>query len=124
MADIPVIAKDGVERIADFNRKLYVSTGEVTNVFHDNHLSKAVPTPGPCAEFLARIPGKMSGSPIFDEKGTVVRGVVSRSFSGEKQAYGSMLAPVLHLPMGEGKTLKTIMDTENEGIPVLQGPQM
>jgi len=124
MADIPLITKDGQQQIADFDRTLYVSIGEVTDVFPDNHLSKAVPTPGPCAEFRARIPGKMSGSPIFGAQGALVRGVVSRSFSGEKHAYGSMLAPVLHLPMREGQTLKTIMETGNEGIPVLQGPQM
>ena len=52
----------------------------------------------------------------------MVRGVVSRSFSGESHAFGAMLAPVLHLPLGDGKTLKELMEAGTEGIAKVQGP--
>jgi len=124
MGDIPFAVKDGRMIISEFGQELYVSVGEATEVFADNHLRKDVPVPGPCFEFRARIPGKMSGGPIFGGDGSVVRGVISRSFSGEKHAYGAMVGPAMHLPLGENMTLRTLMDTGNEGIPVLQGPDL
>lgn len=87
MEDIPIQYVNGQPRIDKFPWELYVSTGEVSEVFPLNHLEPAVPTHGPCFEFRARIPGKMSGSPIFGARGAVIRGVVSRSYSGEKHAY-------------------------------------
>jgi hypothetical protein len=101
--------------------ELYVSTGEVIEVFPQNHLNKEVPTPGPCFDFRARIPAKMSGAPIFGAGGSVVRGVVSRSFSGEKHAYGCMIGPVMTLPFTDGRSLKALIETGNEGIPVVRG---
>ncbi len=122
MDDIPIEIKNGQQVIKDFEQNLFVSVGEVTEVFPENHIKRDVPTPGPCFDFKAKIPGKMSGGPILGAEGAVVRGVVSRSFSGEKHAYGAMLGPVMHLPLTEGgQTLRTMMETGNEGITRVQG---
>src|ERR1700737_2728112 len=101
---------------------LYVSVGEVMQMFPQNHFQKDVPTPGPCFDFKAKIPGKMSGGPIFGAEGSVVRGGVSRSFSGETHSYGAMLGPAMHLPLGDNMTLKKLMDSGMEGIAQVQGP--
>jgi hypothetical protein len=93
MGDIPIEYVDGKPHIPKFDWELYVSKGAVAEVFPLNHVNKEVPTPGPCFDFQARIPGKMSGSPIFGAQGAIVRGVVSRSFSGEKHAYECMMGP-------------------------------
>jgi hypothetical protein len=58
----------------------------------------------------------MSGGPILGAGGGVVRGVVSRSFSGAKHAFGAMLGPAMHLPLSGDMTLRTMMDSGNEGI--------
>jgi len=92
------------------------------NVFPENHLNKDVPTPGPCFDFSARIPGKMSGGPVFGAEGAVVRGVISRSFSGETHAYGAMLGPVMQLPLSDNTSLRTLMNAGKDGIPQVQGP--
>jgi len=97
-----------------------VSVGEVMSVFPENHLKRDVPTPGPCFDFDAKIPGKMSGGPIFGAQGAVVRGVVSRSFSGERHAFGAMLGPAMRLPLGENTTLKSLMESGSEGIAQVQ----
>jgi hypothetical protein len=111
--------------INEFKMELYVSVGEVMSVFQQNHLQKSVSTPGPCFDFNAKIPGKMSGAPIFGAKGAVIRGVVSRSFSGERHAFGAMLGPAMHLPLDEpqikDRTLRTLMESGNEGIAKAQG---
>jgi hypothetical protein len=119
--DIPITYVDGQAHISEFDWKLYVSTGEVIDVFPLNHENKEVRTPGPCFAFQARIPGKMSGSPIFGAKGAVIRGVVSGSLSGEKHAYGCMMGPAMNLPLATGKSLKTLMRDGNDGIAVVQG---
>lgn len=121
MDDICVSYIEGQPQIGDFKWEIYVSVGEVAEVFPQNHLSKEVPSPGPSFDFRARIPGKMSGAPIFGAQGAIVRGVVSRSFSGEKHAFGSMLGPALHLPLSDGSSLKSKMDSGNEGIAVVFG---
>jgi hypothetical protein len=91
------------------------------NLFPDNHQRRDVPTPGPCFDFRARIPGKMSGGPIFGGDGAVVRGVISSSYSSERHAYGAMLGPMMQLPLGGGMTLKEMMNSGNEGIAKVQG---
>jgi hypothetical protein len=101
--------------------ELFVSMGPVKDVFLDNHLSREVPTPGPCFDFGAKVPGKMSGAPVFGAEGAVVRGVVSRSFSGERHAYGAMIGPARHLPLGDNISLSTLMKGGKEGIPDIQG---
>jgi hypothetical protein len=107
--------------VPDFEQDLYVPVGEVMDLFPDNHQRKDVPTPGPCFDFRAKVPGKMSGGPILGGDGAVVRGVVSRSFSGEKHAYGAMLGPVMRLPLAEDMTLRQMMNSGNEGIAKIQG---
>ncbi|KAF0227099.1 MAG: hypothetical protein FD175_2861 [Beijerinckiaceae bacterium] len=125
MDDIPISYKNGQLVIAEFNAHLFVSIGEVMQVFSDNHLLRDVPTPGPCFDFCARIPGKMSGAPIFGARGAVIRGVVSRSFSGESHAYGAMLGPGMNMPLDEpnlpSKSLYSLMIEGNEGIAQLIG---
>lgn len=121
MQDIPIEYIEGGTRIPEFKWELYVSVGEVAEVFPQNHISKEVPAPGPSFDFRARIPGKMSGGPIFGAQGAVVRGVVSRSFSGEKHAFGSMVGPAMRLPFPDGRTLKSIMEAGTDGIAVVHG---
>ncbi|RWC59485.1 MAG: hypothetical protein EOS56_14345 [Mesorhizobium sp.] len=125
MADVPMeYGKDGM-LIQEFEMDLFVSVGEVMRVFPENHLQKDVPAPGPSFDFKAKIPGKMSGAPIFGAHGAVIRGVVSRSFSGERHAFGAMLGPAMGLPLDEpqitGRTLRTLMETGNEGMARVQG---
>ena len=119
--DIFFERKDGGLIVPDVNQELYVSVGKVMDVFPDNHQLKNVPTPGPCFDFQARVPGKMSGGPILGGDGAVVRGVISRSFSGEKHAYGAMFGPVMHLPLGADMTLRQMMTSGNEGIAEIEG---
>lgn len=121
MEDIPMQRRNWQIVIPEFKQDLYVSVGEAMNVFPGNHHLKEVPTPGPCFDFRARVPGKMSGGPIFGADGAVVRGVVSRSFSREKHAFGAMLGPVMHLPVTGSATLRSMMDSGNEGITKIQG---
>ncbi|HTA65659.1 MAG TPA: trypsin-like peptidase domain-containing protein [Xanthomonadaceae bacterium] len=121
MMDIPLQRKEGRIVVPDATLDLYVSVGEVMHLFPDNLQRKEVPTPGPCFDFRARVPGKMSGGPIFGGDGAVVRGVVSRSFSGEKHAFGAMLGPVMRLLVTETQTLKDLMESGNEGIVRIQG---
>jgi hypothetical protein len=121
MEDIPVTIVDGRPEIPEFKWDLYVSVGKVVDVFPQNHLSRDIPSPGPSFDFRARIPGKMSGAPIFGAQGSVVRGVVSRSFSGEKHAFGNMIGPAMTLPLADGKSLKSLMDAGNDGITVVRG---
>lgn len=120
MDDIPLDYGKNGRVIKDFDADLYVSLGEVMQVFPHNHLQKNVPTPGPCFDFNAKIPGKMSGAPIFGAKGAIIRGVVSRSFSGERHAFGAMLGPAMELPLDEpqitGRTLRTLLETGDEGM--------
>jgi hypothetical protein len=121
MDDIPFRVKDGRVILQPFTHDLYVSVGDVMTLFPQNHVEPVVSTPGPCFDFKAKIPGKMSGGPIFGADGAVVRGVVSRSFSGESHGYGAMLGPIMHLALGERGTLKDLMDSGNEGIARFKG---
>jgi hypothetical protein len=126
MDDIRLECKNGNMAIKPFKADLYVSVGEVMEVFPHNHVERAVPTPGPCFDFKAKIPGKMSGAPIFGAKGAIIRGVVSRSFSGDdRHAYGAMLGPAMDLPLNEpqitGRTLRTLMQAGNDGIAQVHG---
>jgi hypothetical protein len=120
MNDVPLEIIDGAPVQNLFpQQELYVSVGDIMETFPENHIQRAVPTPGPCFDFKARIPGKMSGGPIFGAQGAVVRGVVSRSFSGEQHTYGAMLGPTMDMPLIGTKTIKEMMDTE--GMAKIQG---
>lgn len=122
MTDLPIhLHANGAMTTTSLDRELFVSVGEALGTYPDNHLRKEVPTPGPCFDYRAKVPGRMSGAPIFGGDGAVVRGVVSRSSSGERYAFGAMLGPAMHLPMAEGTTLSEMMETGNEGILRVQG---
>ena len=125
MPDIQLDPKNG--GLADHkpSMDLHVSVGKIIRTFPQNHVEREVSTPGPCFDFDARIPGKMSGAPIFGARGAVIRGVVSRSFSGEDHAYGSMLGPAMHLPLSDpdntDRTLVSLLESGNEGMTKAEG---
>lgn len=128
MADIPLDSATGGIADKNFRLKLHVSVGNVRTTFPQNHVEREVPTPGPCFDFDARIPGKMSGAPIFGARGAVIRGVVSRSFSNEKHAFGSMLGPIMDLELEEpgiiGPSLSSLLKSGNEGMTRLVGSEL
>jgi hypothetical protein len=107
----------------DYQPELVVSVGSVTSIYRDNMTEKQNSTPGPNFEFDARIPGKMSGSPILVGGGIITKGVVSRSLgSNENHASGCLIAPMMNLPLIEGKSLLDLMNSGNEGIAKISGP--
>lgn len=124
MADIPLINAGGKIELEKSAKELYVSIGEVMEIFPFNNFEKNTMTPGPCFDFRAKIPGKMSGAPIFGAKGAIVRGVVSRSFSNDHHASGAMLGPAMELPLSgpyASKTLRRIMEEGRDGIALVHG---
>jgi len=121
MESIPVRYEEGRVVLSHFRQDLYVSVGTTTAVHHDNIVTRSATTPGPCFEFDAKIPGKMSGSPILGGDGAVIRGVVSKSFSGERSASGALLGPATHLPLFDNRSIKDMMLDGSEGIPQIQG---
>jgi hypothetical protein len=81
MDDLPVEGiENGIPVIKYFTHDLYVSIGEVAAVFPENHEKREVSTPGPCFEFRAKIPGKMSGGPILGADGAVTRASLAEAF--------------------------------------------
>lgn len=125
MPDIEIDPKTGSLMDDEFRLQTYVTTGNILNTFPQNHIERVVSTPGPCFDFDARVPGKMSGAPVFGGRGIVIRGVVSRSFSGEEHAYGSMLGPVMDLPLFPPgmpqASLRSLLDGGTEGIAKIFG---
>ncbi len=122
-AEMPDTQLDPVNGgIADsnFRLNLHASVGKIIRAFPQNHIEREVSTPGPCFDFDARIPGKMSGAPIFGARGAVIRGVVSCSFSGEDHAYGSMLGPAMDLRLDEpqitNRSLRNLLESGSEGM--------
>jgi hypothetical protein len=120
MKNIPVEYIDGKPKIDEFEWELYVSRGEVTAVYPNNHQNREVPAPGPAFDFAAKIPGRMSGAPIFGADGAIIRGVVSRSFQDEKHATGCMLGPVMELEFS-GASLRQRMHSHREGMSIVKG---
>ncbi|MCB1783108.1 MAG: trypsin-like peptidase domain-containing protein [Alphaproteobacteria bacterium] len=111
----------------DLQPELVVSVGSVTNIYHDNITEKQSSTPGPCFDFDAKIPGKMSGSPILVGSGILTKGVVSRSLGAdENHATGCLVAPAMTLELESygGKSLLDLMNTGNEGIAKFRGPNL
>ncbi|MGM4958205.1 S1 family peptidase [Bradyrhizobium barranii] len=101
----------------DYQPELTVSVGSVTTIYPDNMTEKQNSTPGPNFEFDAKIPGKMSGSPILVGDGIITKGVVSRSLgSTENHASGCLIAPMMSLPLIADKSLSDLMKSGNEGI--------
>lgn len=108
----------------NYQPELAVSVGSVTTIHPDNMTVKQNSTPGPNFEFDAKIPGKMSGSPILVGDGVLAKGVVSRSWQDENYASGCLVAPVMSLPAIKGKSLLEVMRNGNEGIAMLNGPDI
>lgn len=106
----------------DYQPELVVSVGSVTNVYPDNMTVKQNSTPGPNFEFDAKIPGKMSGSPILVGEGILTKGVVSRSLgSNDNHASGCLIVPMMGLPIIDNKSLLDLIGRGNEGIANIQG---
>jgi hypothetical protein len=101
----------------DYQPELVVSVGSVTTIYPDNITEKQSSTPGPNFEFNAKIPGKMSGSPILVGGGIITKGIVSRSLgSTDNHASGCLIAPMMTLPLVHDKSLLDLMKGGNEGI--------
>jgi hypothetical protein len=118
------------ERImsGNFSFDLHASTGAILERFPDNLTERHVPTPGACFSAALQLPAGMSGSPIFDDEGIYVHGVVSKGWVDEggpaRFGYGSMLAHSLGLtikPLGN-KTLLELHESDDHGFPKLSGP--
>lgn len=110
--------------IEDFQHDLFVSVGSVQNIYLNNGEEKQTTASGPCFDFDAKIPGKMSGSPILVGSGIITKGVVSRSWQNEKHASGCLIAPVLGLKLQDNKSLLDLMKEGKEGIAQVQGPDI
>lgn len=107
---------------------LYASRGVIEERFPDNLTEPCVPTPGPCFSAAMQFLGGMSGSPIFDEEGIYVHGVVSKGWVDEngptKFGFGSMLAPSMGLPirfLGD-QSLLDLFKGDEHGFAKLRGP--
>lgn len=118
MKNMKVDADDG------YQPELVVSVGSVTAIHPDNITEKRNSTPGPNFEFDAKIPGGMSGSPILVGGGVFAKGVVSRSWQNENHASGCLVAPIMNKRMKNGKTLVDLMESGEEGIPQVSGPDL
>ena len=106
---------------------LHGSTGKLIEFFPSNFDKQVVPTPAPCFSFGARIPGGMSGGPIFDREGVYVHGVISKGWEDEsgpvRFSFGSMLRPSMGLPISRmnGASLDDLHKLPSEGMAVLRG---
>lgn len=107
--------------LAASSPSLVVSVGSVTNIYPDNITRKVATTPGPCFEFDAKIPGKMSGAPILVGSGIITKGVVSRSWQDENRASGGLIAPMMGLGLANGKSLLQIVQDGSEGMARITG---
>ena len=101
----------------DYQPELVVSVGSVTAIYPDNVTEKKNSTDGPNFEFNAKIPGKMSGSPVLVGGGIITKGVVSRSLgSNDNHATGCLIAPMMDLPLINQKSLLDLMRDKKDGI--------
>ena len=128
MRDVELARESDRVLSGDFSFALHAATGVILERFPDNFSEPRVPTPGPCFSASLRLPGGMSGSPIFDHEGIYVHGVVSKGWVDEsgpaRFGYGSMLAHSLHLPikpLGD-RSLLELHKSEEHGFPKLSGP--
>lgn len=106
----------------DYQPELVVSVGSVTTIHPDNMTVRQSQTPGPNFEFNAKIPGKMSGSPILVGGGIITKGVVSHSLgSTDNHASGCLIAPMMNLPLISEKSLLDLTRDGKEGIAQIIG---
>jgi hypothetical protein len=128
MARIPLKNESGRLIPEHLPFDMHVSSGLILERFPDNWVKKDVPSPGPCFSAALRLPHGMSGSPIFDDEGVYVHGVVSTgwdlSADAEPLGFGSMLAPSMGVPIGplNNKTLTELHSMDEHGFPNLSGP--
>jgi hypothetical protein len=112
----------------NFPFKLFASTGVILERFPNNSKERQVSTPGACFSAELLLPGGMSGSPIFDDEGIYVHGVVSKGCidenGPERFGYGSMLSDSLGLPIQQlgDKSLIELHRADEHGFPKLSGP--
>lgn len=127
MADFDIDLNPAGQIIGQKKFNLQGSTGKLIEFFPTNFEKQMVPTPGPCFSFGAKIPGGMSGGPIFDREGIYVHGVVSKGWKDEsgleKFSFGSMLRPSMSLPIARmnGASLDDLQKRPSEGMAVLRG---
>jgi hypothetical protein len=113
--------------IGEHNCQLHVTRGNIMERYPDNFQNRTVSTPGPCFALAAKVPGGMSGSPIFDREGIYVHGVISKGLDDEtglaKLGFGSMLAPSMEVPIRalNGSTLKRLQENHDDGMGILHG---
>lgn len=100
----------------DYQPELVVSVGSVTMIHPDNITERKSSTPGPNFEFDAKIPGKMSGSPILVGGGIITKGVVSRSWQNTNYASGCLISPTMSLPLIHSKSLLDMIKSGEDGI--------
>lgn len=106
----------------EYQPELVVSVGSVTAIYPDNITDKQNATDGPNFEFNAKIPGKMSGSPVVVGGGIITKGVVSRSLgSNANHASGCLIASMMELPLIDDKSLLELMKNGEDGIPQFVG---
>jgi hypothetical protein len=102
MEDFEIELNEHGQILGNKKFRLHGSVGKILERFPDNLDKKDVSTPGPCFSFEAKIPGGMSGGPIFDREGIYVHGVVSKGWEDEagptRFSFGSMLAPLVTPP--------------------------
>jgi Trypsin-like peptidase domain len=123
-------AAQGSERAieGDFRFNLYVSKGKILERFPDNATTRQASTPGACFSASLKLPAGMSGSPIFDDEGIYVHGVVSKGLEDAKgptnHGYGSMLSSSLGVPIEHfgQKSLLELMKDVKHGIPKIGAP--
>ena len=108
----------------NYEPSLVVSVGTVTSIYPDNITRKEATTPGPCFEFNAKIPGKMSGAPIFVGSGILAKGVVSRSWQDEKRASGGLISPIMGFGLANEKTLLQIIKEGKDGLAQIAGARL
>uniref|UniRef100_A0A9E8CS84 Serine protease n=1 Tax=Bosea sp. NBC_00436 TaxID=2969620 RepID=A0A9E8CS84_9HYPH len=114
----------------DFGFDLYASHGPILERYPDNITIRQASAPGPCFTASLKLPGGMSGSPIFDHEGLYVHGVVSRSLQLDDglaaHGYGCMLAPLLGLPLEafEQKSVFDLLETAEHGMPKISAPDI
>ena len=128
MQDVSLDPPEGGLQSGDFHFDLHVTVGEVTEHFPDNATNRRAMTPGPCFSASLKLPGGMSGSPIFDDERIYVHGVVSTGMQDEhgpvSHGHGSMLASSVSLPIHHLGNLSflDLMESGNHGIPKLSIP--
>lgn len=130
MKDVELTQNSDGSFNGDFSFDLHASTGKIIERFPNNLVERQVPTPGACFSGELLLPGGMSGSPIFDDEGIYVHGVVSKGWVDEsgptRFGFGSMLAHSMSVPIRSlgGKTLLDLHKEKEHGFPKFSGPDI